>query len=69
MFWLATTLAWVRHVRVPSRRRLALAVVLYALGLASKAMLVTLPFTLLLLDVWHTLAGSISARHGWAAIS
>jgi Flp pilus assembly protein TadD len=51
-FWLATTLAYVARTRAPSRRRYALAAVLLALGLASKQMLVTLPFTLLLLDAW-----------------
>ena len=45
LFWMLTTLAYV------SGRR-ATTVVLYALGLMAKPMLVTLPFTLLLLDVW-----------------
>ena len=50
--WLGTMLAWAGHVRAPSRRRLALAIGLYALGLMAKPMLVTLPFALLLLDAW-----------------
>lgn len=51
-FWFLTTLAYVRYVREPGLRRYAWIVVLYALGLMSKPMLVTLPFTLLLLDFW-----------------
>ncbi len=51
-FWFLTTLAYVRYVRKPGLRRYGLIVLLYALGLMSKPMLVTLPFTLLLLDFW-----------------
>jgi tetratricopeptide (TPR) repeat protein len=51
-FWILTTLAYVGWTRERSPGRYALVVVLYALGLMSKPMLVTLPFTLLLLDVW-----------------
>ena len=52
LFWLLTTLAYVRHVREPGRARYAAVLALLALGLMSKPMLVTLPFTLLLLDWW-----------------
>jgi protein O-mannosyl-transferase len=52
LFWLLTTLAYVRHVREPKRARYAAVLALFALGLMSKPMLVTLPFTLLLLDWW-----------------
>jgi tetratricopeptide (TPR) repeat protein len=52
LFWLLTTLAYVRWVRAPSRARYALVLVGLALGLMSKPMLVTLPATLLLLDYW-----------------
>jgi tetratricopeptide (TPR) repeat protein len=45
LFWLLTTLAWLRG-------RHALALACYALGLMTKPMVVTLPFTLLLLDYW-----------------
>ncbi len=51
-FWFLTTLAYVRYIRKPSQRRYWLISLLYALGLMSKPMLVTLPFTLLLLDFW-----------------
>jgi thioredoxin-like negative regulator of GroEL len=50
--WLLTTLAYVRWVESPSARRYAAVLLLYALGLLTKPMLVTLPFTLLLLDFW-----------------
>ena len=52
LFWLLTTLAWVRYARAPSLARYALVVVGLALGLMAKPMLVTLPATLLLLDYW-----------------
>jgi len=52
LFWLLTTLAYVRYARGPSGARYLLVAVLLALGLLAKPMLVTLPFTLLLLDVW-----------------
>jgi Flp pilus assembly protein TadD len=51
-FWLAATWAYVDWVRRPAAWRYGLVVVLYALGLLAKPMLVTLPFTLLLLDFW-----------------
>jgi protein O-mannosyl-transferase len=52
LFWLLTTGAYVWYVRVPGRWRYAAVVCSFALGLMSKPMLVTLPFVLLLLDVW-----------------
>ena len=51
-FWLATTWAYVRYVRRPHPKRYAAVVALFALGLMAKPMIVTLPFTLLLLDYW-----------------
>jgi Flp pilus assembly protein TadD len=52
LFWLLTTLAWLRWIASPSAGRYTLVLVLFAAGLMSKPMLVTLPFTLLLLDYW-----------------
>ena len=52
LFWLLTTLAYVRYVREPKGLRYAAVLALFALGLMSKPMLVTLPITLLLLDWW-----------------
>jgi tetratricopeptide (TPR) repeat protein len=51
-FWFLATLAYVRYVRQPSRWRYSLVTAFLALGLMAKPMLVTLPFTLLLLDFW-----------------
>jgi tetratricopeptide (TPR) repeat protein len=51
-FWIATTLAYVVWTERRGAARYVLFLALFALGLLSKPMLVTLPFTLLLLDVW-----------------
>ena len=51
-FWMLTMLAYVHYVENPNRSRYALTLGLYALGLMSKPMLVTLPFVFLLLDYW-----------------
>jgi len=51
-FWVLTTLAYVRWLEGRGRGRYLAVVGSYALGLLSKPMLVTLPFTLLLLDLW-----------------
>jgi tetratricopeptide (TPR) repeat protein len=51
-FWLLTTWVYVAQVRRPSRARYGLMLLCFALGLMAKAMLVTLPATLLLLDFW-----------------
>jgi len=52
LFWLLTTAAYVRYVRCPGWSRYAWVLGLFALGLMAKPMLVTLPFVLLLLDMW-----------------
>jgi tetratricopeptide (TPR) repeat protein len=51
-FWLLTTHAWVGWTRRPGVVRYGLVMLGLALGLMAKPMLVTLPFTLLLLDYW-----------------
>lgn len=51
-FWMLTLLAYTAYVRHPGARRYALVLLLFALGLLAKPMVVTLPFVLLLLDVW-----------------
>jgi protein O-mannosyl-transferase len=51
-FWLLTTWAYVGFVRQPGVWRYIATVILFALGLLSKPMVATLPFVLLLLDVW-----------------
>lgn len=58
MFWLLAMWAYVRFVhelkKEKGRKKLfyALTLIFFALGLASKTMLVTLPFVFLLLDFW-----------------
>ena len=53
LFFMLTLWAYVRYVRQPpSLRRYLMVILSFALGLMSKAMLVTLPFVLLLLDYW-----------------
>ena len=51
-FWLASTYAWVAWVRERGAKWYAGALVLFACGLMSKPMLVTVPFTWLLLEHW-----------------
>jgi tetratricopeptide (TPR) repeat protein len=52
VFFMLTLLAYARYVRAPSVGRYLSVALLFALGLVSKPMLVTLPFVLLLLDYW-----------------
>jgi protein O-mannosyl-transferase len=52
LFWLLTVWAYVIYVRTPGAWRYALVVILFTLGLLSKPMVATLPFVLLLLDIW-----------------
>jgi protein O-mannosyl-transferase len=51
-FWLLALLAYGAYTRRPDVRRYAVVVLLFAAGLAAKPMVVTLPLTLLLWDVW-----------------
>lgn len=69
-FLFLTIWAYVQYVGRPTRGRYLLALLLFVLGLMSKAMLVTVPFMLLLLDVWPlrriTIAGwrlTLAQRH------
>ena len=52
LFWILAIGAYVRYAALPRRRRYALVVLLFALGLMAKPMVVTLPVVLLLLDCW-----------------
>ncbi len=51
-FFMLVLWTYARWAERPGRGRYALVVVLLALGLMSKPMLVTLPFVLVLLDIW-----------------
>jgi Flp pilus assembly protein TadD len=52
VFFMLTLLAYLSYVRLPRIRRYLVVVFVFACGLMSKPMLVTLPFVLLLLDYW-----------------
>ena len=52
LFWMLTMAAYVRYARRPSLGRYMAVAGVFALGLMSKPMLVTLPFALVLLDWW-----------------
>jgi protein O-mannosyl-transferase len=52
LFWLLTMLAYLRYVEIPTTKRYVMVCAVFALGLMSKPMLVTLPFILLLMDYW-----------------
>ncbi|HOJ32096.1 MAG TPA: tetratricopeptide repeat protein [Candidatus Hydrogenedentes bacterium] len=52
IFWLLSTKAYVRYTRTLSHRDYTFTALWFALGLMAKPMLVTLPFTFLLIDVW-----------------
>jgi tetratricopeptide (TPR) repeat protein len=52
LFWLLATAAYLRYVARPSAGRYLAVAGLFVLGLASKAMIMTFPVALLLLDWW-----------------
>ncbi len=52
VFFMLTLLAYVHYARAPSIWRYLFVAVVFAFGLMSKPMLVTLPFVLLVLDYW-----------------
>ena len=64
VFFMLTLGAYVRYVRAPSIARYLSVAALFALGLMSKPMLVTLPFVLLLLDYWPLNRGQPSEVKG-----
>lgn len=51
-FFLLTLAAYTRYTRRPSAKRFGVVALCFALALMAKAMVVTLPFVLLLLDYW-----------------
>src|SRR6266568_5189320 len=64
VFFMLTLGAYVRYVCAPSIGRYVAVAFLFALGVMSKPMLVTLPFVLLLLDYWplHRFENTSSAK-------
>jgi tetratricopeptide (TPR) repeat protein len=73
-FWMLAVGAYVRYAEYQKSRisnykfHYALALVFFALGLMSKAMLVTLPFVLLLLDYWPLGRLELGAGFSWRLI-
>ena len=51
-FWMLTMWCYIRYVEQPGKKRYALILISFILGLMAKPMLVTLPIVLLLLDYW-----------------
>ena len=51
-FWFLALYAYIRYAEHPAVGRYLLIVAPFCLGLMSKPMLVTFPFTLLLFDIW-----------------
>ena len=60
LFYLSAALVWVRFTESPDRRRYCAALGLYAAGLLSKSVVVTLPAALLVLQWWRN--GRVSAE-------
>lgn len=52
LFWMLTMHAYIRYVHKPAPGRYITVLAVFALGLMSKPMLVTLPLVLLALDLW-----------------
>jgi protein O-mannosyl-transferase len=52
LLWMLTLAAWVRYARAPSPGRYLLTAAAFTASLMAKAMAVSLPFVLLLLDFW-----------------
>jgi protein O-mannosyl-transferase len=52
LFWILTTISYVRYARSGKWSSYGITILLFALGLMCKPVLVTLPFTLILLDFW-----------------
>jgi len=61
-FWFLTTWLYLDFIEQRTARRYLLMVLAFCLGLMSKQMIVTLPFTLLLLDAWPL------KRTGWKTL-
>jgi len=51
-FWMLTMLSYVYYVRKPTLSKYFVILLAFTLGLLAKPMLVTLPFVLLLMDIW-----------------
>jgi Flp pilus assembly protein TadD len=61
-FFMLTLVAYARYVERPGWKGYALVILSFALGLMAKPMLVTLPFLLLLLDLWPLQRASVPLK-------
>jgi protein O-mannosyl-transferase len=70
-FWILTMVAYACYVKHPTIPRYLLVLLSFVLGLLSKPILVTLPFTLLLLDYWPLgrFTGATTAFDRWVSRS
>jgi tetratricopeptide (TPR) repeat protein len=70
LLWMMTLLAYARYVERPGARRYALVALAFAAGLLAKPMVVTLPFALLLLDLWPLRRVSLSdpSKDAWMRV-
>jgi tetratricopeptide (TPR) repeat protein len=66
VFCMLTLLCYARYATRPTLGRYLLVALVFGLGLASKSMLVTLPFVLLLLDYWPL--GRLAAPDWWSTV-
>jgi tetratricopeptide (TPR) repeat protein len=64
LFWMLTIWSYANYVTCKGKGAYLLTLVLFALGLMAKPMLVTLPFVLLLLDLWPLRRMSATPRTG-----
>ena len=67
--WFAALWAYARHVERPGRARYALVALCFVLGLLAKPMVVTLPLTLLLLDLWPLGRAPGGLRSAWPLVA
>ena len=65
LLWLSTLGTWLGYVKSKKATFFALTLAAYALGLMAKPMLVTLPFSLLLLDYWPLDRLALPPKGGW----
>lgn len=68
LFWMTTLTIYGAYVRRPGLMSYASVLVVFTLGLLSKSMLVSLPFVLLLLDVWPLARTRIWRAGSWARL-
>lgn len=67
LFWMLTMWCYFRYVQRPGIARYLSTIITFVLGLMAKPMLVTVPFSLLLLDVWPL--QRINRKNVWSRIA